>query len=94
MESGPGLADAVDPAWIRDQVVLDPSIRPQPPAQRTEVEPPQPLNEVLLTGATGFLGAHLLDQLLHQTSVRVHCLVRCKDEADGLRRIRKTTSAI
>lgn len=32
--------------------------------------------EVLLTGATGFLGAFVLAELLEQTGVIVHCLVR------------------
>ncbi|WP_197356079.1 SDR family oxidoreductase, partial [Streptomyces clavuligerus] len=31
---------------------------------------------ILLTGATGFLGRHLLDQLLARTDARIHCLVR------------------
>ena len=37
------------------------------------VEGPQ---QVLLTGVTGFLGFHLLDQLLSLTTARVHCVVR------------------
>ncbi len=36
------------------------------------------MKSVLLTGATGFLGAHLLAQLLDQTEAEVICLVRCK----------------
>jgi amino acid adenylation domain-containing protein/thioester reductase-like protein len=43
--------------------------------------------EILLTGATGFLGAHLLRELLAATSARVWCLVRADDQADGRRRI-------
>src|SRR5450756_42057 len=43
--------------------------------------------QVLLTGATGFLGAHLLSELLATTAARVWCLVRARDEADALRRI-------
>lgn len=35
---------------------------------------------VFLTGATGFLGAFLLDQLLQQTQAKIYCLVRAKDE--------------
>jgi thioester reductase-like protein len=31
---------------------------------------------ILLTGATGFLGAHLLRELLERTEARVYCLVR------------------
>jgi amino acid adenylation domain-containing protein/thioester reductase-like protein len=43
--------------------------------------------EVLLTGATGFLGAHLLHELLAGTSARVLCLVRARDSGQALRRI-------
>jgi amino acid adenylation domain-containing protein/thioester reductase-like protein len=44
--------------------------------------------DVLLTGATGFLGAHLLSELLTATGARVHCLVRARDGAAALSRIR------
>ncbi len=44
--------------------------------------------EVLLTGATGFLGAHLLSELLAATNARVHCLVRARDENAALARLR------
>jgi thioester reductase-like protein len=44
--------------------------------------------EVLLTGATGFLGAHLLSELLATTGARVHCLVRARDEHAALARLR------
>ena len=43
--------------------------------------------EVLLTGATGFLGAHLLSELTAATGARVHCLVRADGEAVALSRI-------
>jgi len=42
---------------------------------------------VFLTGATGFLGAFLLWELLRQTQARVTCLVRARTPEDGLRRI-------
>ncbi len=35
-----------------------------------------PIGDVLLTGATGFLGAHILRELLGQEDRRVVCLVR------------------
>ena len=38
----------------------------------------QPLDAVFLTGATGFLGAHILDALLKTGCPRVYCLVREK----------------
>jgi amino acid adenylation domain-containing protein/thioester reductase-like protein len=43
--------------------------------------------EILLTGATGFLGAHLLRELLAATDARIWCLVRGRDESEALRRI-------
>jgi thioester reductase-like protein len=43
--------------------------------------------EVLLTGSTGFLGIHLLRELLTGTAARVHCLVRARDSADAGRRV-------
>lgn len=43
---------------------------------------------VLLTGATGYVGAHVLRELLVQTSARVHCLVRTKLGRSGEERLR------
>jgi amino acid adenylation domain-containing protein/thioester reductase-like protein len=43
--------------------------------------------EILLTGSTGFLGIHLLRELLTGTAARVHCLVRARGAADARRRI-------
>lgn len=46
---------------------------------------------VFLTGATGFVGAHFLWQLLKMSEVRqVGCLVRAPDAASGLLRIRES----
>ncbi|SEU29048.1 amino acid adenylation domain-containing protein/thioester reductase domain-containing protein [Stigmatella erecta] len=47
------------------------------------------LRTVLLTGATGFLGAFLLEELCRKTDARIYCLVRSKTEQDGMLRIRK-----
>ncbi|WP_051813065.1 amino acid adenylation domain-containing protein [Kitasatospora sp. MBT63] len=49
--------------------------------------PEQPA-EILLTGATGFCGAHLLHTLLTTTDAQVHCLVRAPDQEHALERIR------
>ncbi len=46
--------------------------------------------EILLTGSTGFLGVHLLRELLTATTARVHCLVRAQNAAHALRRIEQT----
>jgi thioester reductase-like protein len=46
-----------------------------------------PPRSVLLTGATGFLGAHLVRELLDQTSASIHCLARAQDDAHAQRRV-------
>lgn len=47
-----------------------------------------PGRDILLTGATGFLGAFLLHELLAATTARIYCLVRAGDEAAGMARLR------
>jgi thioester reductase-like protein len=54
---------------------------------------PSDPDAVLLTGATGFLGAFLLDELLAQTSARIYCLVRAVDEEEAMRRILENGAA-
>ncbi|GAA4533590.1 amino acid adenylation domain-containing protein [Amycolatopsis samaneae] len=43
--------------------------------------------EVLVTGASGFVGAFLLDRLLRTTTARVHCPVRARDRAAARGRV-------
>jgi thioester reductase-like protein/FkbH-like protein len=45
-------------------------------------------NNILLTGATGFLGAYLLRDLLLQTDATIYCLVRAQNDEQAIRRIR------
>ena len=45
---------------------------------------------ILLTGATGLLGSHVLRELLADEECRVVCLVRSKDGLSGLERLRAT----
>ncbi|MFF8958121.1 amino acid adenylation domain-containing protein [Streptomyces sp. NPDC014894] len=47
-------------------------------------------DDILLTGATGFLGAYLLRDLLEHTGARIHCLVRAADETAARRRLADT----
>ncbi len=44
---------------------------------------------VLLTGATGFLGAFVLRELLQLKRARVLCLIRAEDTADAWRKLRE-----
>ena len=48
---------------------------------------PETAQTVLLTGATGFLGAFLLHELLQTTTATIICLMRCQDAAAGWTRL-------
>ena len=45
---------------------------------------------VVLTGATGFVGAFLLRELIAATGATVHCLVRATDHPTAAKRVRRT----
>src|ERR1700723_1249377 len=46
------------------------------------------VNNVLLTGGTGFIGPFLVKSLLEQTQAKIHVLVRSSDEDQGKQRLR------
>ena len=48
----------------------------------------QELGNVLLTGATGYLGIHVLRELIDSDAQTITCLVRGKDRHDAQRRLR------
>jgi thioester reductase-like protein len=66
---------------LRGEVVLDESIRARGACSGE-------MSNILLTGATGYLGAFLLGELLQSTAADVHCLVRADNEAHARHRIR------
>jgi amino acid adenylation domain-containing protein/thioester reductase-like protein len=72
------LSDKIEsvqiPHW-QVEITLDPSIQPQ----NILTFFPQKPADILLTGATGFLGIHLLAELLDKTEANIHCLIRDKD---------------
>lgn len=67
---------------LHNEAVLDNSIDPA----TVPFEAAEPTT-ILLTGATGFLGAFLLKELLEQTDAIVYCLVRAADTKAGLAKI-------
>lgn len=44
------------------------------------------LGNILLTGATGFLGVHVLERLLQEETGKIYCLIRGEDGYDRLSR--------
>ncbi|MFB7916130.1 thioester reductase domain-containing protein [Streptomyces sp. NPDC056061] len=80
-DDGPAERPAVD---FAAEIRLADDIGPATEVHRV-VEHPM---EVFLTGATGFLGAYLLRDLMRTTDATVHCLVRGADEAEALERLR------
>jgi amino acid adenylation domain-containing protein/thioester reductase-like protein len=51
--------------------------------------PVTPFNTILLTGVTGFLGAHLLHDLHRVTSATIYCLIRAKDNQSAQAKLDK-----
>ena len=59
----------------------------EPPVPRSLPEIPV-LNQVLLTGGTGFIGPFFVKSLLEQTRAKIYVLVRSSDEEQGRQRLR------
>ena len=71
---------------INAEAILDPAIRPE----TAIVEPTAEPTRILLTGATGFLGAFLLREFLLQTQAEIYCLVRSDDAESAKKRIQSS----
>jgi amino acid adenylation domain-containing protein/thioester reductase-like protein len=74
------------PIDLAEEIVLDASILLPGKAAAIGRESP----DVLLTGASGFLGAFLLYELLVQTPGDVYCLVRAASAEAAMQRIERT----
>ncbi len=73
---------AKTPLNFKAETVLDPTISPNTPYHHIT----KPAC-VFLTGATGFVGAFLLHELLRQTHADIYCLVRAPNLKEGKKRI-------
>jgi amino acid adenylation domain-containing protein/thioester reductase-like protein/non-ribosomal peptide synthase protein (TIGR01720 family) len=76
-------------AALNADAVLDPTIYPERPYTHPVTKPTQ----ILLTGATGFVGAFLLHELLQQTQADIYCLVRSSDAEAALHRIQSNLAS-
>lgn len=68
------------------EATLDSAIFPVNPTSSFVTEPAA----IFLTGATGFMGAFLLQELLQQTTANIYCLVRATDVDAAKIRIQKS----
>ena len=67
---------------------LDPAVRLAPDLEPAVASP----RELLLTGATGYLGIHLVRALLANPAHRITCLVRAETPESGLARLLATAA--
>jgi amino acid adenylation domain-containing protein/thioester reductase-like protein len=82
-QTGASTISAKTVVDFKTEAVLDPTIRPE----RLPVEHTTEPDCIFLTGATGFVGAFLLDELLRQTQADIYCLVRASNLEEGEKRI-------
>jgi amino acid adenylation domain-containing protein/thioester reductase-like protein len=73
---------------LRREVAFDAAMRATLSAAAKRPEAAQSHGNLLLTGATGFLGSRVLGELLRRTTGNIYCLVRAADEDGGRRRLR------
>ncbi|HEY9801061.1 MAG TPA: amino acid adenylation domain-containing protein [Leptolyngbyaceae cyanobacterium] len=71
--------------WDKE-IILDSTIYPDCDYQKPAIA----ANNILLTGATGFLGAFLLFELLQQTNANIYCLVRATNSAAAKKKLQNT----
>ncbi|CAN7571794.1 amino acid adenylation domain-containing protein [Pseudoduganella sp. LjRoot289] len=71
------------PEQVYTDMLLPVSVAPMPAANPALHAP----RAVLLTGANGFLGVFLLQQILQQTDAVVHCLIRAATPEQGSRKL-------
>jgi amino acid adenylation domain-containing protein/thioester reductase-like protein len=69
------------PTDFEQEAALDPAIVARTEGARAGMQ------NVLVTGATGFVGAFLLSELLRETTATIYCLVRSANIEDGHRKI-------
>lgn len=74
---------------LQAEAVLDPPIHSNKLTYNPDITP----TAILLTGATGFLGAFLLYELLQQTQADIYCLVRSSNIESGKQKLRNSLAS-
>lgn len=85
-----GIARAIDEAASgnrHEPDLMTEAGRWTPPVPAVRTGPAGPARSLLVTGATGFLGAHVLAEALERTDAVVHCVVRARDDTGARERV-------
>lgn len=82
----PGDAETLRTHAFEADAVLSSDIRFAKGFDSAQLTAPE---HMLLTGATGFVGIHLLQRLLATSDARIHCPIRCDHPAAGLARLQQ-----
>ncbi|WP_223278611.1 non-ribosomal peptide synthetase family protein, partial [Nostoc sp. 'Peltigera membranacea cyanobiont' 232] len=82
-------ANKITTVNLQAEVVLDETIKPGNLVYQPVSEP----SAIFLTGATGFVGAFLLAELLQQTQADIYCLVRAANFTAGKQRLQENLKA-
>ncbi len=69
---------------IKEDLLLDSGIQFNEPLSENAQTP----KAIFLTGATGFIGAFLLDELIRQSTATVYCLVRASGQEQAIGRLK------
>ncbi len=81
-------AEAVMMSNDRKLIFVPPTPALVPPSLSSLSQELPVLNNVLLTGGTGFIGPFLVKSLLEQTRAKIYVLVRSSDECQGRQRLK------
>jgi myxalamid-type nonribosomal peptide synthetase MxaA len=88
---GRSSASAHGPEWARQRMAFLQREAELPrylaPARGLTYQPGTEIRKVLLTGATGFLGAYIIAEMLTTTKAEIYCLVRPRRGENGRERI-------
>lgn len=79
--------DTTNSSEIWETLIADTALDPNITCNRTLLNDVTEPKKIFLTGATGFVGAFLLDELLRQTQADIYCLVRSTDAESGKQRL-------
>jgi nonribosomal peptide synthetase MxcG len=86
LASSGGIDSGLDRGLLEVKAVLEPGLV-EALALRRELPARRSARRILLTGASGWLGARLLLELLRESDARIACLIRARDEQHARERL-------